>query len=175
MYWKWDSNRTTSTFAKFMQGAEEHPTVTAEKVKKTKSEYQRARNLADQWFSRYIRLKYSFKGSDGELYCKCYTCDRIKDIKKIDNGHWVPRANLQVRFHPNNARPQCTYCNHFRHGEHDKFRANLIKEIGIEKVEQIEKLGQVTLKVSSLELRKKAKYFREECKTIQDKHQIKIW
>jgi hypothetical protein len=111
------------------------------KETKRKTGRQRAMNRADEWFSRYIRLKYSFE-SGGELYCKCYTCNRPKPIFETENGHWQRRGYKTTRFHPNDARPQCNFCNQHRSGEPEKFEINLINEIGIEKVTELKKLSQ---------------------------------
>jgi len=114
-----------------------------EKRTKKKSQSTLEKEKADLWFSLYIRLKYAFK-SGNELYCKCFTCGSMHPIKMIDNGHFVTRGNLSVRYHENNARPQCRSENRFKQGVHSVFRDKLIAEIGkdeVEKVEQLQSLG----------------------------------
>jgi len=109
--------------------------------KRVKTPRQKAMDRADEWFSRYIRLKYSFE-SGGELFCKCYTCGNPKSILESENGHWQRRGYKTVRFHPNNARPQCHQCNYHYQGKPEIFELNLIRDIGQEKVNELKKLAQ---------------------------------
>ncbi|GEM_PF-843658 len=113
----------------------------ATKKRRKKTPRQKAMEKADMYFSRYIRLKYSFE-VNGELYCKCYTCGNIHHIKKIQLGHWQRRGYKTTRFHENNGRPQCVKCNYFHSGVPEKFEINLIKEIGIEEVIKLKELSQ---------------------------------
>lgn len=108
--------------------------------KKRKSPRQKAMDRADEWFSKYIRLKYSFE-SCGELVCRCYTCNSIHWIKQLDCGHYVNREHKTVRFDENNARPQCVFCNQHRSGRHAIFGLNLEKEVGAEEVDRLRQLS----------------------------------
>ena len=108
--------------------------------KKKKSPRQRAMDRSDEWFSKYIRLKYSFE-SCGEFVCRCYTCGSLHGIKSIDCGHYVNREQKTVRFDENNARPQCVFCNQHRSGRHVIFGTNLQKEVGAEEVDRIRQLS----------------------------------
>ncbi|MCE5332730.1 MAG: recombination protein NinG [Bacteroidales bacterium] len=121
--------------------ASELPISRNKPEKRKKTPRQCAMDRADEWFSRYIRLKYSFE-SGGELFCKCYTCGNPKPILVIENGHFQRRGYKTTRFHPNDARPQCTFCNHHRSGEPEKFELNLIRDIGQDKVNELKKLAQ---------------------------------
>lgn len=108
-----------------------------------KSSKTKAMDKADKYFSRYIRLLHTMPNVQQKdiLVCKCYTCGAVKDIMDIDNGHFVNREHKTVRFHEDNARPQCKHCNRFRSGKHNIFEANLIKEIGEDRVAHIKALG----------------------------------
>ena len=87
----------------------------------------------DLWtvFSRYIKMKYS----DGD-YCYCYTCDKVLRLGTSDcqGGHFLPRNCEALRFHEDNVRPQCEYCNTFLRGNTEVFEEKLIQEIGTERV-----------------------------------------
>ncbi len=96
---------------------------------------------ADEWFSKYIRLKHSFE-SCGELVCKCYTCGRLHGIKEIECGHWQRRGYKKVRFDTDNARPQCLQCNRYYQGKPEIFETNLIRDIGPDRMDQLKKLAQ---------------------------------
>jgi hypothetical protein len=106
-----------------------------------------ARNSADAYFSKYIRLKHSFE-SGGKRYCKCYTCGKIIPIKHnrgqkngAENGHWQRRGYYETRYHENNGRPQCYQCNYWNQGKPEIFEQNLIKEIGEKKVNEIKQFA----------------------------------
>ncbi len=110
------------------------------KKKRGKTPRQKAMDRADEWFSRYIRCKYAF-WSNGEWFCRCYTCGTHKKIAEIQNGHWRRRGFKTTRFHEHDARPQCVKCNYHRSGEPEIFERNLIQELGQEKVEEIRALS----------------------------------
>ncbi len=79
---------------------------------------------ADAIFSQYIRLKYAYK--DGTV--KCYTCPHRNKWTKLQNGHYVRRGHLLLRFDERNCRPQCETCNQFKHGNLKVYADNLEKE-----------------------------------------------
>lgn len=86
----------------------------------------------DKVFSIYIRNKYAKNGM-----VACYTCGVIKEVSKIQNGHFISRMYLTTRFDENNCRPQCVGCNLFGGGKPLDFEERLKKEIGAKKVEAI--------------------------------------
>ena len=72
--------------------------------------------LADDWFSRAVRLSAS-----QEMFAPCFTCHRSFDIRAMDCGHFMSRSRWALRYDLRNCRPQCTYCNRNRNGEGAKF------------------------------------------------------
>ena len=88
----------------------------------------------DSAFSRRIRLD----AADENGNCQCYTCKNVFHWKKIQNGHYVPRNHMMTRWHNNNCRPQCVGCNMYGNGKILDFRENLTKELGEEKVREVE-------------------------------------
>lgn len=78
----------------------------------------------DALFSKFIRNKY--KGKDGLV--GCYTCDTRDEIGKLQNGHYVGRSSMFLRFDERNCRPQCEYCNCHKHGNLLVFAKNLEAE-----------------------------------------------
>lgn len=62
---------------------------------------------ADAVFSQFIRLKYA----DEKGLVKCFTCDTKKHWTLMQNGHYMKRGNLYLRFDERNCRPQDKYCN----------------------------------------------------------------
>ena len=67
----------------------------------------------------------------------CISCD--KPCKKENAGHYRSAGgNPELRFEPLNVHLQCEYCNTYLHGNLIDYRINLIKKIGLEKVEWLE-------------------------------------
>lgn len=80
----------------------------------------------DTEFSLFVRgLKVDPEGST-----TCYTCNTLKRRRRLQCGHFHSRKYKFIRWHPDNARPQCAGCNKWGNGEHAKFRRKLITEIG---------------------------------------------
>ncbi len=111
------------------------------RTKCKKTERQKAMANADAWFSRFIRVRDAFF-SNGVWCCRCYTCSHIHSITKIQCGHWQRRGYKTVRFHPDNARPQCLKCNYYESGKPEIFELNLIKDIGEVEVARLKELAQ---------------------------------
>lgn len=99
-----------------------------------KSEQQKAKEKLDAIFSKYIRWSHA----DENGMCTCFTCGKVKPVKGIQNGHFIPRNILITRFDENNCRPQCVGCNMFGNGKFVDFRENLVKELGEKKVKEME-------------------------------------
>lgn len=79
----------------------------------------------DAIFSKWVRLSYA----DSMGYVLCYTCGVKKFWKQIQNGHFISRQYLAIRFDPRNCRPQCIGCNLFGNGKQVEFAAKLEQEI----------------------------------------------
>ena len=108
--------------------------------KRQKTDRQKWMDKADNIFSKYIRLKFSFQ-SGGELFCRDIITGRIYPIKSIDNGHCFSRYHKATRFEEDNCRPQNRSSNRFSgEKDHYTFIKNLKAEIGEERFERIEKL-----------------------------------
>ena len=73
---------------------------TGGKKKSSKTRNNKALDLADIWFSRYIRVKYS-KVVDGEIFCKDIITGKYYMAKHIDNGHHFSRYHNQTRYEEN--------------------------------------------------------------------------
>lgn len=151
----------------------------SEKVEKSKRRAEKreidvsgAMRLADMYFSRYIRVKFS---EDGD--CTCYTCGKDHPIKEVDNGHYQKREHKATRYHENNCRPQCKTCNgDTKHnGKQDEFRVNLVNEIGEEEVSEIERLARSTINASSAFYRDVADEYRLKLNDIQKILKVKYW
>jgi len=79
---------------------------------------------ADTIFSQFIRLKYANERG----LVRCYTCGIEKHWTMTDNGHYISRSHLRLRWDERNCRPQCRVCNQSKYGEHAKYMEALDKE-----------------------------------------------
>ena len=89
----------------------------------------------DAIFSEYIRRKYADKNG----FVKCYTCNKKAYWKGegMQNGHFISRSSRILRWREDNCRPQCYACNCMRYGQAYIFGANLNKEFGFNKAEEL--------------------------------------
>jgi hypothetical protein len=106
------------------------------KYKKTKKRIARKTLIRrlDSVLSKYVRKKYS----DSKGWTSCFTCGKRAHWKHIQNGHYISRKVLQLRYEEDNCRPQCVGCNIFKNGVPITFRENLVKELGEERVKEME-------------------------------------
>ena len=133
-------SKVRADMVKDKQGLEKMRKTTSKRKKTAK---QVAQDRADEWFSKHIRLKYSYEVS-GVIKCKCYTCGKEHNILEVENGHFQSRRHKLTRYHLNNARPQDPYCNKYLHGNVEVFESNLILEVGKEEVENVKELARQT-------------------------------
>nr|BDD43957.1 recombinase [bacterium] len=70
-----------------------------------------ARQKADRWFSKFIRLRDTNNGIG-----RCITCGANKPFEKLDCGHFISRRFEATRYDERNAHAQCLKCNRFQHG-----------------------------------------------------------
>lgn len=127
-----------------------------------KSEQQKLKEKLDAIFSKYIRWKYAKDGM-----CTCFTCGKIKPVKGIQNGHFIPRNILITRFDENNCRPQCVGCNMFGNGKFVDFRENLVKELGEKKVKDMEQSRHKVFKVDVHWYKEKIEYYKNLVKELE--------
>jgi len=102
------------------------------KKKKTLTKWKKD---CDAIYSRYIRLSKSNKG-----YCTCVTCGVRKPIKEMQNGHYVPRDCLYLRFVDMNCHPQCISCNIMKDGNKVNYALFMIRTYGQDVLERLDDL-----------------------------------
>ena len=83
----------------------------------------------DSVFSKYIRQR------DGG---QCFTCPKKDDPKRMQNGHFVPRQYLAVRYDERNCNCQCYACNMLYGGQGATYAIRLAQKYGQEVVEELE-------------------------------------
>lgn len=97
-------------------------------MSKPKTSAQLKKQL-DKIFSEYIRRR-----DEGQ----CYTCPKKDEWKKMQNGHFVPRQYLAVRYDEVNCHCQCYACNMLYNGQPSAYAARLEMDYGLGTVAMLE-------------------------------------
>lgn len=83
---------------------------------------------ADAVFSKWIR----------ERDKACYTCMRVIPTTELQNGHYVSRSYLALRYDERNNHAQCVSCNVFKHGNMTVYALRLINDYGTDLLREFE-------------------------------------
>ena len=114
----------------------------------------------DKVFSLYIRLR----DSDENGFCTCYTCGKVAHYKEMQNGHFWSRTHLSTRYNEDNCKVQCVGCNIFKKGNYIKYTKRLLKELGEEKFDELERLKNSTVKISKAEYEQMIEHYNQKIK-----------
>lgn len=114
----------------------------------------------DKVFSLYIRLR----DSDENGFCTCYTCGKVAHYKEMQNGHFWSRTHLSTRFNEYNCKVQCVGCNIFKKGNYIEYTKRLLKELGEEKFNELERLKNSTVKISKAEYEQMIEHYNQKIK-----------
>lgn len=133
-----------------------------EKVK-TVSQYEAE---AKRVFQKFIRLR------DAGL--PCISCGSNSPL--VDGGHYK-KAEIYsgVIFHELNCNGQCQKCNRFLGGNELNYRVGLIAKIGLDRVEELERLADETrrTKLSKQELVGVKLFFAEKIRNLNNQRLTK--
>ena len=128
------------------------------------NERQSLINDLDYVFSRYIRIRES----DARGICACYTCGKRDHWTKLQNGHYIKRAETLLRWDSRNARPQCVECNCNKNGNIEVYTETLnIEHPGLpdqlkEESREVNKFGRDELKQLLIDYRAKLKIVQQK-------------
>lgn len=93
-------------------------------------------------FNKYIRLRDKDEA--------CITCGH-KGKRQMHAGHFKSvGGNNSLRFNEDNCHVQCSICNNHLSGNLDKYRENLIKKIGKERVDKLDEVTKVVYDIKKL-------------------------
>lgn len=87
-----------------------------------------------QNFQRLRRLEE--KNVDGIE--RCISCEKPLHWKQMQGGHFVSRTCEATCIEHDNVWPQCASCNCYKSGNYSRYRYNLVKKIGEDKVKRLE-------------------------------------
>ena len=126
---------------------------------------------ADKYFSLYIRLRDADENGIGT----CCTCGLKKDVKYMDNSHFIGRQHQATRFDEMNCHTACKKCNGFEEGRKDVYEKFLIEKYGEDRVNLLKLRGQSTCKRNKLDLDYLAVYFKGQAVELSRKKGIELW
>lgn len=116
--------------------------------------------LAEKYFNAFIRKR----DSDFDFFT-CISCGFPKRIEKMNAGHYMSAGhNGIVRFNEDNVHGQCIHCNLYEHGNLIRYRENLVKKIGQQRVEMLESVSRMAHKWDRFGLIHVIETYKEKCK-----------
>jgi 5-methylcytosine-specific restriction endonuclease McrA len=120
---------------------------------------------ATKYFNEYIRLR----DSDGGFFT-CISCGEHKSKEMLNAGHYLSAGHHpSVRFNEYNVNAQCVACNNYKHGNLINYRKNLIKKIGLDRVEFLEGIGKRPHKWDRMDLIEIIETYKQKVKDLKGK------
>lgn len=116
----------------------------------------------DTVFSQYIRLR----DADGYGYIHCISCGKIVFWKEADNGHFINRKHMSLRFSETNCNAQCRACNRFDEGNMTGYNLGLIKKYGHQTIDLLIVAKNQLNKISDAEYKMLIKYYQDKVKLL---------
>lgn len=102
---------------------------------------------ADRIFSIFIRRSYAVNGMT-----RCVTCSNLLPWRDIQNGHFIPRRKMQVRWDEKNCHPQCSHCNETLSGNLQKYKEYLIRRYGEDALLELQLKAEKTNKLTHADI-----------------------
>lgn len=116
----------------------------------------------DRIFSQYIRLR----DADQNGYIRCISCGKIVLWKEADNGHFINRKHMSLRFSETNCNAQCRSCNRFDEGNMTGYNLGMIKKYGQQTVDLLIISKNKANKISDTEYKILIKHYQQEVKRL---------
>jgi len=108
------------------------------------------RNKLQKVFNHWVRLR--------DKKDNCISCG--KKAKNYHAGHLYSVGRFpELRFNPDNCHKQCEHCNVFLHGNGNKYRINLEKKIGKEKLIKLDQKAGKPVKLLKHEVKEHIEYY----------------
>ncbi len=160
-------------------------TSRSKKPKKEKPIPNNIKHLCLSMFQRMRRLQEANYAGD----VTCISCGQVMNWKDSQGGHYLSRTVEATCIEPDNVWPQCPSCNGYKAGNVALYRINLVKRIGVERVERLENmmmaskgdeeakeklsaedLFQATSKKGKVYWNERYKEFKEEVKKLESEY-----
>jgi hypothetical protein len=139
------------------QGWKKRKAETEERLKTWMDYFQEALNL----FNEFIRLRDKDKD--------CISCGAKAGTYRISSGHFHPQGTYKsTALNEDNAHGQCWFnCNKNKHGNLSEYRPRLIERIGIDRVNEIDRLKNETIKRTIPELQQLKAHYRRKINELK--------
>ena len=108
-------------------------------------------------FSKFIRTRDCLKTTGDPELGKCYTCDKVYPIAKLQAGHGISGRTNVLLFNEDITKAQCAGCNVYKGGLYEVFVPRLIDEIGREKFDETASMKGTPVKLDYKEIEKEYK------------------
>ena len=129
---------------------------------KTRADWAKEAQAA---FNRWVRLR--------DMGKPCISCGRHHK-GQIHAGHYLSRgAHPELAYHPDNCHAQCAPCNTYLSGNAAAYRINLVRLIGVERVEALEGPQQPSNHTTA-DLMAIRDNYRAKCKAIEKNSNVSI-
>lgn len=115
---------------------------TKKRLKLEEKTAQQLVKVADKFHSQYVRLRDSRRRGN-TWFGKCITCNHqgivayidekgvLRFTRGWDNGHFIVRGVLSLRYHEQNTNLQCSFhCNKMKSGNPEKYKLALDNKYG---------------------------------------------
>lgn len=123
----------------------------------------------DRVFSEYIRLR----DSNPNGWVKCYCCGKIIFWNKgCHNMHFIPRQHLSLRFNEKNCHAGCVKCNSFNNGNIEEYVLHLMKDYGIDIIQNLRNMKHILTKISDTEYKFMISYYQNEVKKLKQEKSL---
>ncbi|MBN6711434.1 recombination protein NinG [Haemophilus haemoglobinophilus] len=111
-------------------------------------------------FNQFIRLR------DKDL--PCISCGRYHQGQWHAGHYRSVGACPELRFDEMNVHKQCSVCNNYKSGNLTEYRLNLIRKIGEEEVERLDRKDHPPLKLSVDEIKALIQVYKAKVRELQD-------
>lgn len=89
---------------------------------------------------KQFQLLRRLEEADEFGYCTCISTGKRIYYKDLDGGHLISRRCRATELESDNVWPQSKYANQYLSGDYLNYRDNLVKKIGLDRVERLEDL-----------------------------------
>lgn len=126
-------------------------------------------DIADKWFSKYIRLRDS--DENGIIYC--VSCGKPLYWKNADAGHFIKRQHKSLRFNEKNVNAQCKECNWLKQGNDIAYARGLVAKYDPYILDELEVLKNSTFHLGRFELKQIAEYYKKKFNELKKEKNLK--
>jgi len=106
--------------------------------KRKRTDLQRAKRLAWDAFSLYVRTEECIKTTGSAEYGQCFTCDEVKPFSELDAGHFIGGRKGENLFDRRGVHIQCRRCNRFLHGNLVLYTVRMQRKYGPQIVDELQ-------------------------------------